>query len=345
MDTTRNLSFDIAKGIIIILMVLGHSGCPDYLNTVCYLFRMPCFFLISGCLLNEKHFDNKTRFVKRKLKGLYKPFVKWSLIFLLLHNVLFYLHFYNNIYGFDDYKFKIFHILTMTGTEQLLGGFWFLKELLYASIIGFFVIYSLKRLKEKKYYPILLGGVSVGFIFLAYFASIAPFKIPTIGSRTLMACSYYTMGYLIRVTALKIPKMMLIPFCLILAPIPLFFQGSMDVVGTDIFIYYLSSLVGCGIVLCVSDILSKYKRVTHRLSRIGQSTLYILIFHFTSLKLVSLIVIYIKGLPIDQLSSFPIIPSAGKFTWIAYGLVGVLIPYLIWESKKKVESMLQVKRD
>lgn len=326
-------------------MVLGHSGCPNYLNTICYLFRMPCFFLISGCLLNEKHFDNKTRFVKRKMKGLYKPFIKWSFIFLLLHNVFFHLHFYDKLYSFVDFKLKTFQILTMTGTEQLLGGFWFLKELLYASIIGFFVIYSIKQQKGKKYYPVLIGCVSVGFIILAYFSSIVPYKIPTIGSKTLMACSYYTLGYLIRVIALKIPNIWLIPFCLILTPIPLFFQGSMDVVGKDIFIYYLSSLIGCGIVLCVSDILSKYKKVTHRLSRIGQSTLYILIFHFSSLKLISLIIICVKGLPINQLSSFPIIPSVGTFTWIAYGLVGVLIPYLIWETKNKFESILLKRRE
>ena len=321
-------------------MVLGHSGCPNYLNTVCYLFRMPCFFLISGCLLNEKHFDNKKRFVKRKIKGLYKPFIKWSFIFLLLHNVFFHLHFYDKLYSFADFKFKTFQILTMTGTEQLLGGFWFLKELLYASIIGFFVIYSLKRFIEKKYYPLLLLGVSLGFILLAYLSSIFPFKIPTIGSKTLMACSYYTMGYLIRVIKLKIPNYWLIPFCLLLTPIPLFFQGSMDVVGTDIFIYDLSSLIGCGIVLCISDILSNYKKVTHRLSRIGQSTLYILIFHFTSLKIVSLLIILLNDLPISQLSSFPTLPSARKYIWIVYGFVGVLIPYLIWESKNKVESML-----
>ena len=284
----RDKSIDIAKGILIVLMVIGHSGCPSYIGSLIYSFHMPCFFVISGMLLNNKYFGNTKLYFKRRLQGLYKPFVKWSIIFLLFHNLFVKLHINKEAYSWYDFINKFFHIITMTGSEQLLGGFWFLKELLYASIIGFFVIYSLKRFIEKKNYPLLLLGISLGFIVLAYLSSISPYKIPTIGSKTLMACSYYTMGYLIKVIKLKIPNYWLIPFCLLLAPIPLFFQGSMDVVGTDIFIYYLSSLIGCGIVLCISNSLSNYKKVTHRLSRIGQSTLYILIFHFTSLKIVSL---------------------------------------------------------
>ena len=333
MQKERNLSFDIAKGIVIILMVLGHSGCPNYLNHFIYLFHIPCFFLVSGCLLNERHFSNKKNFVKRKIKGLYKPFIKWSLIFLLLHNVFTYLHLYEQCYHFADFKFKTFQILTMTGTEQLLGGFWFLKELLYASVIGFFTIYAVERfnlIKEKW----MLLIIPIVFILLAYLISIASFKIPTIGSRTLMACSYYTLGYVMRITKFKFPLWSLIPLTLLLFPIPFFFHGNMDVVGTDIFIYYSSSLLGCGIILCISQILSKSRHTTKTLSQIGRATLYILIFHFISLKLISFIIITINHWPIEKLTSFPILDINSTFLWMVYGTAGVII----WKLKNKFEE-------
>ncbi len=44
MRNNRDKSLDIAKAICIILMVVGHSGCPTYLHDFVYMFHMPCFF-------------------------------------------------------------------------------------------------------------------------------------------------------------------------------------------------------------------------------------------------------------------------------------------------------------
>ena len=44
----RNEVFDLVRGIAIILVVIGHSGCPNYLRNLIYLFHMPIFYFISG---------------------------------------------------------------------------------------------------------------------------------------------------------------------------------------------------------------------------------------------------------------------------------------------------------
>lgn len=49
----RNVTIDIMKGIGIILMVVGHSGCPSFLRNFIYTFHMPLFFMISGYLITE----------------------------------------------------------------------------------------------------------------------------------------------------------------------------------------------------------------------------------------------------------------------------------------------------
>jgi len=66
MEKNRLYYLDTMKGILIILVVLGHaiqSTIPDYqhnfLFRLIYSFHMPLFFLISGYLtLKEKHDEN-----------------------------------------------------------------------------------------------------------------------------------------------------------------------------------------------------------------------------------------------------------------------------------------------
>lgn len=41
---------DIAKGIAIVLMILGHSSLPNTIQNWIYSFHMPFFFFISGVL-------------------------------------------------------------------------------------------------------------------------------------------------------------------------------------------------------------------------------------------------------------------------------------------------------
>lgn len=73
----RDLVWDAVKGVAIILMVIGHSGCPVYLRRFIYLFHMGVFFYVSGRYLNIKGVD-VLHFLKKKGYSLYVPFVKWG---------------------------------------------------------------------------------------------------------------------------------------------------------------------------------------------------------------------------------------------------------------------------
>lgn len=44
----KDESVTIAKGIGIILMVIGHSGLDGYPTRLIYMFHMPLFFFLSG---------------------------------------------------------------------------------------------------------------------------------------------------------------------------------------------------------------------------------------------------------------------------------------------------------
>lgn len=141
----RNVTLDVAKAICIMLMVVGHSGAPRAVHDFIYMFHMPCFFLVSGYLLNEKYLTDIALGAKRKIKGLYKPFVKWTLIFIALHNVFYALHFYTDCYSTVDFLKHILLTFLTQEKELFLGGYWFLPALLFASVFSICILSLLKR--------------------------------------------------------------------------------------------------------------------------------------------------------------------------------------------------------
>lgn len=63
---------------------------------------------------------------------------------------------------------------------------------------------------------------------------------------------------------------------------------------------------------------------------VGDRTIDVLTWHFLSFKLISIIIISYYSLPKAQLGEFPVIEEyAYQGWWIAYVIVGVLIPLII----------------
>ena len=150
----KNLAVNYSKGLAIILMVLLHSSrwieTSMFGHWVC-LFHMPLFFVMAGYCFKEKYLGDFKTFAYKRIKGLWMPYVKYGLLFLLLHNAFYHLHIYDGdygsytgqasiLYGLKDYALQLQRIFRMVGTEQLLGGYWFLPTLLYASLIAYAII-------------------------------------------------------------------------------------------------------------------------------------------------------------------------------------------------------------
>ena len=63
--------WDVAKGLGIICVMLGHLGC-NQIDRVVFTFHMPLFFLISGWFLKTE--ESLQEFVKKKTRRLLIPY-------------------------------------------------------------------------------------------------------------------------------------------------------------------------------------------------------------------------------------------------------------------------------
>jgi fucose 4-O-acetylase-like acetyltransferase len=169
---SRNATIDILKGLGIILVVIGHSGCPQPLGDFISSFHMPLFLIASGVFFKESFLYNKKNYAIRKVKGIYLPFLKWSYIFLLLHNLFFAIGIINDSYGsstgscakffsFYDIAIRIPAIaFTMNGFDNyLLGAYWFLRSLFLGCLLLCFCSWLVDKVVKSKTASIAIVAV------------------------------------------------------------------------------------------------------------------------------------------------------------------------------------------
>lgn len=332
MRNNRDKSLDIAKAICIILMVVGHSGCPTYLHDFVYMFHMPCFFFVSGWLLNDKYITDLKTGLIQKTKGSYYPFVKWTLIFLLFHNVFASMHIYENSYSWQTFIGRIVRAFTMTGSESLLGGFWFLISLFWASIISLLFLNMLSKmhlLTENN----ISGGVILTLLATMFWHYISVSLPQMFGEQTLLATVFYMSGYLCRKKNMHFDHPLMTGLLLLLVPAiaACFIKLNMVTVqGWLVLVNYVIAMTGTMGIVLLSRELSKHC-IAPILTYIGNKTLYILVFHFLAFKLVSFVYLHFNGLPIELLTMFPVLEETNSWMWIVYVISGIIFPFAVWE--------------
>lgn len=337
-----NIPFDpsvsFAKGVGIMLMVLGHTFFSAYGYALIYMFHMPLFFFLSGYCFRKSHLGDFRNYAKKRINRIYIPFVKYGLIFLLLHNIFFHLNIYNDLYGFEGevsqlysvqvYLKKTFLIFfCLSGNEQLLGGYWFLHTMFFAS----FIFYGLLKLKM----PIVGGLIALLLSVLLYFKGIPVINIYC-GAKEFFAVSCMMAGYMYKSYSIdkfvdKYSAYVLLVCALLLILGSVYWRGEMlDMKWSLTIPYFISAIAGSIIVMKVSKyIADKSRRFSNLISNIGNKTIEILTWHFLCFKIVSLVIIACYGLPIEHLAKFPIMrPYHVQGWWICYFVVGVAIPVL-----------------
>lgn len=162
----REKYFDIARGIGIILVLMGHTGfLSDGLKHLILSFHMPMFFVISGMLMAYKGENQKAikDIFSRRVKSLMIPYLWFSLIYIVVYIFAFKA---GDMSGTDLVQ-NIIYMVDLYGDSTL----WFLPALILGEL-GF--VFIKKRtddiLKNSKLNPDLATMVLILAIgILAYY--------------------------------------------------------------------------------------------------------------------------------------------------------------------------------
>ena len=333
-DHTKNNFISIAKAIGIILMVAGHSGCPAIMNRFLYLFHMPLFFVCSGYFFRDiEHSNALTIYYKRKTQGLYMPYLKWSLFFLLLHNLFVVSNIiHSEIYDLNDYVRQIFNICIMKDFEILIRPFWFIKELLLSSILIATLSYFRHRYL-KKITNLLFVSI---FLILTMLCKYHNICFPVLGDISILTLSitYIYIGMLYRKYENKIrlgSATCIISFAITIIGSVLF-SGEIDMRYTtisNVLPYFLLSITGILFIFGISKKIHLHINEHHYIYYVGNHTMPILALNLLALKIGNLIKIQIYDMPLESLASHTIIYDHNQLFWILYLIIGVSIPLLI----------------
>ena len=361
MEQQRDNTVTIVKAIGVILMVLGHALPVDHMIVyMIYTFHMPLFFLMSGYCFKEKYLGDAKQFLLRKLRGIYVPYVTFSLIFLALHNVFCQIYIYDAgwTYGWKDFAWHTSRIVTrMSSSEYLLSPFWFLKELFWGNLIFYATLKLVKWGIEKwrlKIGDLKLGAewvTVIGLFILAELACMLHFRVPyfTITSTTIYTAFFIAVGYLWKKSEFNSNKwwIWVIGIATVMLEAVIVGGTAIDNRTPVTMLYYtLPAILGTMVIFNLSKHIDKVLKGRSKsfVLFFGNHTIFIVALHFLMFRLVAYCYIQMNSLPIERLLDSPTMKELASNGWgvLAYTMVAVLLPlfleYLWTLVKKKVKN-------
>lgn len=182
---------DIAKGIGIFLVVLGHTTHNEVLRKFIYFFHLPLFFILAGFFFNIKKFNSYGQFLKDNARGLLLPFVTFYLLAYV------YWIFVERHLRPGDMEIPITTpaIGVLYGTDyknymQPNGAVWFLMALFVAKN---FLYFTVKYIRAKAlFFTVLIASAFIGY----YLSVINFYKLPFSINSAFMGFFFVGLGYL-----------------------------------------------------------------------------------------------------------------------------------------------------
>lgn len=283
--TNKRISYiDMAKGIGILLVVIGHFGLPsEALLTWIFSFHMPLFFILSGMLLSHTNAPEQdlSACIKKKAKNLLIPYFTFSVLSMVFSALL------------DTAEFRSYlpYALLSTVTFYGISVLWFLPALFFGEVLFLFI-----RKHTSLLMSVLLSfGICLLTVFSAntyhyhyvtnfesYLSLLGAFLI-AVFVRTGMAVTFLAFGYYLhhfffgkktqRCTYL-IPAALFLALNLYLS----FKNGYVDLnylLFNNYLLYFSASITGSLAVICLCAALPEIKL----LSNIGKNSFIIMVTH------------------------------------------------------------------
>ncbi|MBI4760810.1 MAG: acyltransferase family protein [Chloroflexota bacterium] len=281
---------DIARGIGILLVVLGHNDfgyISPFAHQVIYSFHMPLFFFLSGYFLNTT--VGFSDFALKRFNALLKPYY-FTIFMIYFMSISF------GIMGFPTAVRRIVKSLYASGYYLDWVQLWFLPHLFVVSLYSFFFYKLTIRLNNRVLrWALLVLTLWVASLFLKNFY---PFSVSVLGRSytffglpfsldlTLLSGFFFIMGGEIRQTVTE--RTFENPFLLLgsgagMLLLNFFFRQQIDF-NTRLYESFLintsEAIIGILFVLTLSrQIDLRFRRLAATLKYFGRISLILLIFH------------------------------------------------------------------
>lgn len=258
----RKTYIDIAKGIAVILVIMGHCEYTDFRLLVwLYTFHMPLFFIINGLFISIDKYPTLKEFVKKKAKTLLVPY------FILSIPV------YICSIGLETLKMKTINIEIML--KKFVGifiawrktpfdnGMWFILALFLANILVYIILKAINNYKiknSKRNIALIIISISIFAVGLIITKFIKGFiwSIDVVP----VCASFVMIGYLLNKLDNKkdIFSNMIIGICMFAINIIFGYLnykvcGKPDIHGSNLgngLYYLLSAVSGSVFIICLS---------------------------------------------------------------------------------------------
>ena len=260
----RRKDLDFAKGVGIILMVLGHcfsAGNGETLRAWFYSFHMPLFFAIPGILAwSRNQALSFTALIKKRTRSLLFPYYVWGVLAA----------FFLTVVGRKPLEW-LWVLIKCVLTWEGLSAMWFLPCLFLAELLFQCCLRGADR------HPIF------GTVIAAAFA-VSGFAVPnlniyvTVFLRSLTGASFMYLGWLLA-DWMSRPASPFIwcAICVVHAVLAIY-NGRIDVLAREygnFLLFFVNALLGSWLVIQLHGILNamRLKKVTQTLMWFGQNSL------------------------------------------------------------------------
>lgn len=286
-------TFDILKGMAIILVIIGHahglsvpikSSAYYMLNEVIYSFHMPLFFLISGYFFKQMDLKNC---LKKNFSRLVIPYIFTCLVIIIIAAGISFFQNANVVASIYDWSIaSLFGSGSWSGSglfadTKSIGALWFLLSLFWG-LLFFTIIFNYKDklpLIISSIILLLVGIITAKFI-----------RLPLSIQSGMVSVIFIYIGYYAKTYGLLNRKYNpFVLFTMLIIWIVDIKWGSMDMPGAylkTVFLEVLGSVCGAYFMYKIANVISTKTKMTKNIFLFfGVSTLSVLCFHNIELML------------------------------------------------------------
>lgn len=289
MENQRKLYFDIAKGIGIILVVLGHMqqffSYDGRMTMIIYSVQLPLFLIIGGYWMSVKENETASGFVSKKFYRLIKPYFVFCLISILIswpdsyvtvHTYLSGMFFATGIEGHMDFNLPL----------------WFMPMFFVGNCAFYLVLRLSGRIKERRRRLAVELGLVLLFMWAGALLLRYMERLPWSVEIALMTQGLFLFGHWWRWLEEKLTGKILyilMPAAFLIWAVSVKINGRVDMNAGyfgNLLWFYTAAVAGCFLILMISKGLAYLPVIRTALAVCGRDSMYIMAYHIPAILIV-----------------------------------------------------------